>query len=65
MIAIKRKGHCLYRLLRVRSVITIIMGAQGELSKSRKQHIRASYKSQNMKFRISYNIVVVCEYLLK
>ena len=55
--------RCLYRLLRARSIITIIMCAQGELSKSHKQHIRTSYNSQNMKFRICHDIVIVCEYM--
>ena len=36
---------------------------QGELSKSRKQHIRASYNSQNMKFRISYNCIPRTKYV--
>ena len=37
----------------------IIMHVQGELSKSCKQHIHASYNIQNMKSCICYNIVVV------
>ena len=38
--------RCLYRLLWARSVITIIMRAEGELSKSRKQHIYTPRKLQ-------------------
>ena len=55
--------RCLYHLLRARSVIIIIMCTQGELSKSRKQHLHASYNSQNMKFHICHDIVVVYEYV--
>ena len=62
MTAIKRKGR--FQTLSVSSITSKkCYNNYYARTKSGKQHICTSYNSQNMKFRICHDIVVVCEYV--